>query len=478
MERDVSARSPEDMQGLRAALEESGQGHLFTFWKELDDSARAQFAADLARLDLERLPSLMKLASSPAGQAPPHASMEPPRILRADDAGDEVRRRGESLIAAGKVAAFTVAGGQGTRLGFDGPKGAFRISPVRNKPLFQLFAEAILAGGRRFGRPVRWYIMTSPANNAATRSFFQEHAFFGLDRSQVMFFEQGVMPAFDRAGRILLEEKHRLALSPDGHGGSLLAMARRGVLADMARHGIECISYFQVDNPLVHCIDPVFIGLHDLNRSEMSSKVVPKADDLERVGNFVVVDGKLSVIEYSDFPEELARARNPDGSRRFDAGNIAIHVLSRRFVERLTSDASSFGLPWHRAEKKVPCVDPASGRRVQPDGPNGIKLESFIFDALPLAENPILYETSRQEEFSPVKNAAGVDSVETARRDMSRRAARWLEAAGVAVPRTPAGEPDGLFEISPLYALDVRELIARGKLSLSIRPGDRVYVGD
>src|SRR5262249_9209550 len=153
----------------------------------------------------------------------------------------------------------------------------------------------------------------------------------------VQFFQQGVMPAFDRDGRVLLDQKHRVALSPNGHGGTLLAMSSSGVLADMARRGIEYISYFQVDNPLVHCIDHVFIGLHAARASEMSCKVTPKADDRERVGNCVLADGKVRVIEYSDLPDELAIARNPDGSRRFDASNLAIHILSRTFVERLTA---------------------------------------------------------------------------------------------------------------------------------------------
>jgi UDP-N-acetylglucosamine/UDP-N-acetylgalactosamine diphosphorylase len=363
---------------------------------------------------------------------------------------------------------MVVAGGQGTRLGYDGPKGCLPVTPVRNKPLFQLFAEQLRAAGRRCGspqrdargdRPLRWYIMTSPTNDAATRDFFRSRRFFGLDEQQVIFFQQGVLPAFGRDGRILLEQKHRVALAPDGHGGSLLAMATRGVLADMAARGIDYLSYFQVDNPLVRCIDPLFIGLHDLHGSEMSSKCLPKADDHERVGNFVLAGGRLHVIEYSDLPDDLAEARNTDGSRRFDAASPAIHVLSRRFVERLTADPAHFALPWHRAEKKVACVDLASGRRIEPDEPNGVKLEAFIFDALPLAERTLLLETRREEEFSPLKNATGADSLETSRRDQVRRAARWLEQAGVRVPRGADGEPAVPIEISPLRAVEAGDLL-------------------
>ena len=458
-------------ENLRARFQAVGQEHVFTFWRELTEAERGQLLDDLSRVNVSELPALSRLAVSETAHHIPTDALKPVPVISRATAGSAARERGRSLLKAGKVAAFTVAGGQGTRLGFDGPKGAFGISPVKNKPLFQLFAEAIRATSRRYGCRVPWYVMTSPANDADTQAFFREQGFFGMPPECVTFFQQGVMPAFDRSGKILLDDRHRVALSPDGHGGSLLALAQTGMLVDMARRGIEHVSYFQVDNPLVYCLDPVFIGLHDLHGSEMSSKSLPKADDFERVGNFALHDGKLVVIEYSDLPNELARARNADGSRKFDAGSIAIHILSRRFVERLTADPASFGLPWHRALKKVPCVDAATGRRTDPPEPNAIKLESFVFDALPLARNPIVVETDRAEEFSPVKNATGVDSVETTRRDMNRRAARWLESAGFGIARTPPGEPDGTFEISPLLALDAEHLAERRLTPEQISPG-------
>ncbi len=462
-------------QEWRRRFQEVGQEHVLHFWHELDASQKAALLDDLARIDLAELPAHARLAVT---DEPPHldlSRLSPVKVIRREQAGPEALARGRLLLAAGKVAAFTVAGGQGTRLGFDGPKGAFCISPVRNKPLFQLFAESVLATARRYGHEIPWYIMTSPANDTATREYFDRHRYFGLTPQSVIFFQQGVMPAFDRQGKILLDQKHRVAISPNGHGGSLLALAQTGMLADMRRRGIEHISYFQVDNPLVYALDPVFIGLHDLRRSEMSSKSLPKADDLERVGNFVMLDGRLVVIEYSDMPETLARARNPDGSRKYDAGSIAIHILSRAFVERLTADPAAFALPWHRAIKKVPYVDVATGQRVEPAEPNAVKLESFVFDALPLAENPIVVETSRAEEFSPVKNATGVDSVETTRRDLVRRAARWLESAGFKVPRRDDGEPDAVLEISPLLALDAQQLAERRLKPETIARGAERY---
>jgi len=465
----------------RKRLEAVGQHQVLRFWGELNDAQRRELLSDLDQVDIEQVAVLARdhLQAQPhvgaLGKLEPASFMPArPDIELVGQYADAVRR-GQELISGGKVAALTVAGGQGTRLGFDGPKGAMPVSPVKGKSLFEWFAETVLAVGRRYGCHVPWYIMTSPANDAATKECFRQHNCFALPPDDVTFFQQGVMPAFDRQGRILLADRSRLALSPDGHGGTLLALAHSGALADMARRGVEYISYFQVDNPLVKAVDPLFIGLHATGASEMSSKCLPKSDDFERVGNFAISDGKLTVIEYSDLPPELARARNEDGSRRYDAGSPAIHVLSRAFVERLTADKEGFGLPWHRADKKVSYVDDA-GRRVEPVEPNGVKLETFIFDALPLAKNPLILQTTRAEQFSPVKNASGNDSLQTAQRDMVRRAATWLEAAGCQVPRRSDGEPDAMIEISPLLALDRDELCEKLTSPPSIARGQEVYL--
>ncbi len=455
----MSKTPEESLQSVCRQLETVNQQHLLRHWDALNDEQRVQLLDDITQLHFPSLPDLVAEQVQKEQSFPLPTSIEPvpflpaePDIERVGKYADGVKR-GVSLIRQNQVAALTVAGGQGTRLGFAGPKGAFPISPVKNKTLFQLFAESLLGTNKRYGSDLAWYIMTSPQNDAETRQFFEENGHFGMNPERVRFFRQGVMPAFSPEGEILLAEKHRVAFSPDGHGGVLLALKRTGMLQEMADAGIAHISYFQVDNPLVKPIDPLFIGLHDLMKSEMSSKTIPKADDLERVGNFVVGDGKTMVIEYSDLPEELATSRDENGNRRFDAGSIAIHVLSRTFIERLVEDESAFRLPWHRAIKKVPYVD-ASGESVEPDQPNAVKLEAFIFDAVPLARKPMVLQTVRSEEFSPVKNATGVDSVQTSRDDMNARAARWLESAGFDVPKRDDNAPDGTFEISPLLALD------------------------
>jgi UDP-N-acetylglucosamine/UDP-N-acetylgalactosamine diphosphorylase len=230
------------------------------------------------------------------------------------------------------------------------------------------------------------------------------------------------------------------------------------MLADMAARGIEYISYFQVDNPLVPPVDPVFLGAHADAGSDMSSKMARKRAAKERIGAFCLSHGRLHVVEYSDLPDALAEASNPDGSLRFAAGSIAIHILSRTFVEHLNA-GKRFALPFHRAEKKIPCVDD-TGAIQTPARPNGVKFEMFVFDALPMAEHPVVLEIDRAHEFSPVKNADGLDSPATARRDMVSLAAHWLEETGVAVPRNPAGEPTFKVEISPLAARTPAELKA------------------
>jgi UDP-N-acetylglucosamine/UDP-N-acetylgalactosamine diphosphorylase len=380
---------------------------------------------------------------------------------------------GKELIHQGKVAAFVVAGGQGTRLGFDGPKGDFPISPIKNKTLFQIFAEYIAAASKRYKTDYPWYVMTSPLNRAGTEEIFHTNKYYGLEPENVFIFQQGTMPNFIKDGRILMSDKANLSCSPDGHGGSLKALYKSGAVEDMKKRGVEFISYFQVDNPLINIFDPLFIGLHALDKAEMSSKALIKTGPYEKVGNFCLVDGRLTVIEYSDLPDELAEKRNPDGSLAFRLGSIAIHIISRGFIERLNADG--FSLPLHRAVKKIPHID-EDGKPVKPARPNGVKLETFVFDAIPLASKSIILETLREEEFAPTKNATGVDSAVTSRKMLIERAASWLESAGLNVPKKPDGSFDCEIEIAPSFALYKDDVVEKLNQIPKIRPGDKVYL--
>ncbi len=455
---------------IRTRAEKAGQDHLFAWWPDLDKAERASLLEQVDSIEFPLLESLVEdLVLHPHKEET--ETLEPALVIpipgsEAEQRESEIaREHGETLLREGKVAPLVVAGGQGTRLGFQGPKGAFPIGPVSNKCLFSFFAERILAAQRRYGPTVPWLIMTSPANDVETRKFFQENDFFGLVPEQVHFFVQGTMPAVDEHGKILLASRHEIARSPDGHGGTLRALDRSVALDVLASQGIKEISYFQVDNVMAKVLDPVFIGHHARAGAEMSTKVVRKAYPEEKVGVIGMRGGKLGVIEYSDLGEKDMEARGPDGESKYWAGNIAIHMVSVAFVRRL--EESGIRLPFHRADKKVPFID-AKGRTLEPESPNGIKFESFIFDALGYANNPVTLEVRREEEFSPVKNATGVDSPETARRDLMETFASWLEEAGVKVPRNEEGSLTARLEISPLYALDRKEAIEKIPTGLTI----------
>ena len=463
---------------LSQTLESIGQAGVLRFYDALDAAGKSKLDQQLAGIHLETLPKLIDEyvthkphVSLPKEIKPVQAFPRDPGSAQRQQYAD-AEKLGRKLLSEGKIAAFLVAGGQGTRLGYDGPKGEFPVTPIRDKPLFQVFAEQLLAHGRDAGRPVPWYVMTSDVNDAATRAFFIENNHFGLEPGNVVLFQQGMMPAFSDDGQLLLAGKDSLALSPDGHGGSLRALQKSGALDDMKRRGVEHLSYFQVDNPLVHVIDPLFLGLHVMTGSEMSTKTIPKASATEKVGNLVIGDGATQVIEYSDLPDELAQQRNPDGSLKFNAGSIGLHALAVSFVEHLNA-GGQLKLPWHRADKKVSFVD-SSGAPVKPDKPNAVKLEQFVFDAIPLAKNAMIYTTDRSEEFSPVKNAEGSDSPATSRADQVKRAARWLIAAGVDVP-VRDDKPEATLEISPLFALSATQLKERTLAKKSIRPGESAY---
>jgi UDP-N-acetylglucosamine/UDP-N-acetylgalactosamine diphosphorylase len=458
-------------QDLAERLEKHGQERLLRHWSGLDGGAHAGLAAEIASIDFDQLSRLVvELVKGGEGES---ADVDtdrgrPPEVVRLPqtDAERADRRRaseiGEEALAAGEVGVVVVAGGSGTRLGFPGPKGTFPIGPVSSASLFQIHAEKVVALGRRHGKQPPLYVMTSHENHAATVRFFDENDRFGLDH--VRFFVQGRMPAVDLAtGEVLLAGPGRIAMSPDGHGGTLAALAEPGegggpsCLAEMADRGVRTLFYFQVDNPMVEVAAPTFIGLHRRADAEMSLKVIEKLDPDEKVGVVVEIDGRPRIIEYSDLPRPLAEARRQEGQLAYWAGSIAIHVLERSFVERLVG---VHRLPFHRAVKKVPYLD-RSGELVIPDEPNAVKFERFIFDALPEARGHVIVETDRVVEFEPLKNAVGPDSPATVHQRMSDLFGSWLEQAGAVVPRRPDGSIPFAVEISPLYALDTYELKAK-----------------
>lgn len=465
---------------LLETLSANDQSHLLRFYEELDQTGQQSLLAQIEKLDFNVIPgwisnyvkneSPLEIPSNfnPA-QSYPVSATTPDQQQYYDKASSH----GEKLLSQGKVAGFVVAGGQGTRLGFDGPKGNYPTSQIKNKTLFQLFAETIAAASKKYATTIPWYIMTSPLNHQATVEIFKAADYYGLGQANVFIFQQGTAINFSLDGKILLSDKSKIACSPDGHGGSLKAIYDSGALADMQDRGIELLSYWQVDNPIVHLFDPLFIGLHALENAEMSSRALIKAYPTEKVGNFCLVGDKVTVIEYSDLPDEDANRTNPDGSLVFELGSIAIHMVSTSFIANLNQDG--FALPIHRAVKKIPYIN-ENGDLVEPTDNNGVKLETFVFDALPLASKSIILQTERGEEFAPVKNATGTDSAEVTRQMMTERAAAWLEFAGVKVPRTADGKVDCVIEMAPSFALCPEDVRPKVTDVPAINPGDQVYL--
>jgi len=452
-------------QNLVALLEEYNQEHLLQFSDQLDELQKEALSCQLQAIDWDNLDQLIESHVRQKTETEIPGDIQPAPFFPARPEDETQARlyqraesRGKELIGNGKVAALTVAGGQGTRLGFDGPKGTFPITPVKKKTLFQYFAESLLRTADKYGAEIKWYIMTSPVNHESSQTFFRENAYFGFQPDLVKFFSQGTMPAIGMDGRLLLATPSSLALAPNGHGGTLLALCEAGVLDEMVDLEIDYLSYFQVDNPLVSVMDPLFVGLHDLEQAEMSCRMLSKTGPDEKLGNFCLVGGRLEIIEYSDMPDELSEQLEPDGRLSFIAGSPAIHIISRSFVEGLTR-GGKFSLPWHRADKKVPFVD-AEGVLCQAKKPNAV-----------------IIEACREDEFSPVKNPSGVDSVESARAMLIDRDTRWLAAAGVSIPRTADNSPDCVVELSPRSFVGVDDLISRleTKTLTNPEPGEELY---
>jgi UDP-N-acetylglucosamine/UDP-N-acetylgalactosamine diphosphorylase len=447
---------------LQKELSAHGQEHLLAFWDELTDAQRQSLAEEISRIDFSQLEQLSReqfAAESWATKAGRATSPPAARLGSTDNpfSRDDAVARGRRALSAGEVAAVIVAGGQGTRLGIDHPKGMFPIGPVSGSSLFRILFEKILATNRRYGVRLPLWIMTSRATHEETAEYLESQNHFGVPAEDVRLFCQGQMPAVDLAtGKVLMADKHQVALSPDGHGGMLAALDGCGGLDDLERRGIRHLFYSQVDNPLVPLCDPEFIGYHVLAGSELSTQVVAKREPLEKVGNVAMVDGRMTIIEYSDLPDTVARKRNADGSLSLWAGNTGIHVFDVPFLRRMTGTAGA--LPFHLARKKVPYID-AGGKLIEPDAPNALKFERFIFDLLPAAERAFVMEVDAVRAFAPLKNASGEarDTPETVQAQMTALHRGWLSGAGIKV------EPGVPVEISPLFALDESDVSARQK---------------
>lgn len=460
---------------LIAKLNPVGQQHLLAHWDALDQAARSHLAQQIQDIDWDDYARLRKLHAGTGDDAEvikrhwrdAAARSVPPAAVRLGQqpsgfTREQARKEGEAALRAGEVGMILVAGGLGTRLGFDLPKGMFPLGPVSNRPLFQILIDQLRAVSHRYGVRIPLYVMTSPATHDVTLEFLSERNYFGLPTEDVILFQQGTMYAVDeKSFDVLLSTPGEIFTGPDGHGGMLAALVKHGVLKDARKRGIEQFFYGQIDNPLLTVCDSELMGCHRLTQSELTTQVVAKTDPAEKVGVVVEIDGRTQIIEYVDLPDDASRELLPDGSLKFWAGNIAVHVFDVSFLERVAGQADA--LPFHTSHKKVPFID-RSGQLVQPATPNAIRFERFIFDLLPHANKALVVEVDKAVAFAPVKNddKSLTDSPTTARAAMIARATQLLSSAGIEVQN---GAP---VEVNPLWASDAEEV--RQKL----KPGTKI----
>ncbi|KAJ1336286.1 hypothetical protein BSLG_007430 [Batrachochytrium salamandrivorans] len=433
---DVAGASTVDPDKIRAEFTAAGQGHVFTFFDSLSLEEQQALMATLATMDIRRVNAIFKTATSasPASSSTSIAPLPTEGFDSTISSPEKVAAWEESglrLIGAGKVGVILLAGGQGTRLGSSDPKGCYDIGLPSHKSLFQLQGERILR-----------------LQQVSSLDLWV----WDLFRENVMFFEQGVLPAFTPEGKIFLETKGMPAVAPDGNGGIYAALRKQGVLADLEKRGIPYIHAYCVDNCLVKVADPVFIGFCIEKNADCGAKVVPKAFPEEPVGVICLRNGKPGVVEYSEIDADMAKQRTPTGTLIYNAGNIANHFYTLDFLKRI--EHFEHNLEYHIARKKIKHVDLATGVSQSPSSSNGIKLELFIFDVLPFTERMAVLEVARMDEFSPLKNAPGSkdgDSPDTSRADIMSQHARFIEAAGGVVSPTE-GSSFPIVEISPLVS--------------------------
>jgi UDP-N-acetylglucosamine/UDP-N-acetylgalactosamine diphosphorylase len=445
---------------IREAFAAHGQEHVFRFVERghLDNVEAASFLASLDALDLGRIGAIYEAANKSAAAKADSAKITPVPVHGIDSVLDATakqlnawRKLGLAALESGSVAALVMAGGQGTRLGFDGPKGLFDVELPSKKCLFHLLAERLIKLETLCGTQPLLVVMTSLLNIKETQQAFEAAKYYGLAKSSVVFFSQDTLPAFSPDGKLFLQSGTELALAPDGNGGIYHALSQTGTLQQLEAQGVSHVHVISVDNALCKPCDPVFIGYCISKNVPVGSKVCWKNSPAERVGVLCERGGRPAVVEYSELPSILAHATNAHGELLYGAGNICNHLLRSDFLA-LATTAPPRVLPYHIASKAIPFADNDDyrGARKQPKAdaiPNAIKLEAFIFDAFMLASRQAALIVSRKEEFAPVKNHPAKthdDTPITARAALLVRGAIWAQAAGAVV------QGKGGVEVSPL----------------------------
>lgn len=434
----------ERLERAKEIVEKYNQGHLLNFYPSLNEAEKNTLIDEILAINFELIESTYKdLKKEKANEI--NNEFKPLIAKRLDMYSDEEKTNfyniGMNALKEGKVAVFLVAGGQGTRLGHKGPKGTFDIGLPSGKSLFQLQCERIIYLSNKAERDIPLYIMTSYENHEDTVSFFEEQNYFGYKKEMIRFFQQNTMPAISEDGKVLLAEKNKIVMSPNGNGGCFIALEESGALRDMKEKGIEWLFLYGIDNALVRVADPYFIGFAICSKELAASKVVAKKYPEEKVGVLCYKNNKPAIVEYSEIPTSLSEELNQDGKLVYSNANILNHLLHLNFIESIIDKA----MPLHIAHKKIEHLD-SQGNKVVPNEPNGYKFEYFLFDIFEQLKDMAALEVEREEEFAPVKNSKGVDSPETARELILNLHKKWLMNAGIDSSKLSGKQ----IEISPL----------------------------
>ena len=402
----------ENLESIRKTLKRYSQEHLLNGYEKLDSIKQKELIEQIENTDFDLINTLYnntkKDVEIKESQITPIEYLDKEKL---NGYYKSFQETGEKAIRSGKLAAVTMAGGQGTRLGHKGPKGTFDIGLDSHKSLFELLSDSLKEQGKKYNVVIPWFIMTSKENNDATVEFFAKHKFFGYEKDKnIFFFEQGELPMVDTEGKILIGEDGLIKEAADGHGGIYEALVKNGMTKKMRQLGVEWIFIGGVDNCLVKMVDPILMGIAIQKHVTAAGKSVVKANPQEKVGVFCKKNGRPSVVEYTEIPKEMSEATDSRGELIYGESHILCNLFNIEAVERMGSRP----LPYHTAFKKATYID-KDGNKVVPDGPNAYKFEAFLFDAFGELDDMAILRVKREEEFAPVKNAQGIDSPETAR---------------------------------------------------------------
>ena len=399
---------------IKALLKKYGQEHLLNNYDNLDDKAKVELINQIQSIDFDLMNNLYKTTKE--NKTNSNDKITPIDYMDKFKLNDKYKyyeNIGKKAIKEGKLAAVTMAGGQGTRLGHSGPKGTYDIGLDSHKSLFELLCDGLKEEGKKYGVTIPWFIMTSKENNKETVDFFEKNKYFGYKKNKnIFFFEQGELPMMDTEGKILIGEDGLIKLAADGHGGIYESLVKTQMVKKMRELGIEWVFIGGVDNCLVKMVDPVLMGIAIDKKVTVACKSVVKANPHEKVGVFCRRNGKPNVIEYSEITDEMAESTDKNGELLYGESHILCNLFSVDAIERMGSEP----LPYHVAYKKAKYID-KDGNLVIPDSPNAYKFEAFLFDAFGEVDDMAVLRVKREDEFAPVKNSdsAGVDCPKTAR---------------------------------------------------------------